>query len=286
MIYISIITICRNAESEISKTIESVLNQKYDLSKIELIIVDGKSTDQTINIVNSFKEKSKSKNLGLRINSEPDKGIYDAMNKGANLASGKWSIYLNAGDYFFDENAVNILSDALMSNFDIIYGDSLYTYKNSFKIVKAKPETEINYLNGMEFCHQSCAIRTEYLKAHPYSLEFKIAGDCDFFTRAYVGKARFRYVRGIISVFDKNGISSSNGALVIKENAEIKYKYRLITQSEYKKISVAVMKKIKIRNLIPSFILKVRHEIIMSKATRDWKTWDEIRNLYRYEMKL
>ncbi len=278
MVNISIITICRNAENEIARTIKSILSQEYDFNIIELIIVDGKSTDQTMTIIESFRREAESKNLALHINSEADKGIYDAMNKGADLSSGKWSIYLNAGDCFFNEKSLSILADACTPDMDIIYGDSLYSYKNRFKIIRSKPENEINYMNGMEFCHQSCAIRTAYLREHPYTLEFKIGGDYDFFTQAYVSGAKFRYVRGIVSVFDKSGISSQNGSLVIKENTEIKYKYGLISKKEYERIHTSVIKKIKIRKFFPKSIIKVRHTIIMANSTRNWKTIDQIKD--------
>ena len=101
---ISVITISYNAEKEIEKTILSVISQTYD--NIEYIIVDGASKDNTISIVNKYKKKISC------VISEPDKGIYDAMNKGIMHATGEWLIMRNAGDVFCDKSVLqNILED-------------------------------------------------------------------------------------------------------------------------------------------------------------------------------
>ena len=104
----------------------------------------------------------------------------------------------------------------------------------------------------MEFCHQSAAIKREYLIANPYSLEYRIAGDCDFFTKAFKNGARFKHTQGVVAVFSKDGISSKLGYMVEKENAMVLYK------------------------LLPNFVVSIRQKMIMNHTV---SKWDDFNNL-------
>ena len=114
---LSIVTICYNAESEIEKTILSVSKQLF--KDYEYIIVDGKSNDKTMDIIERYSDKIDT------IISEPDNGIYDAMNKGIDCAKGKWTIFLNAGDYFYNDEVLLKLFTKLdiYENIDVAYGN-------------------------------------------------------------------------------------------------------------------------------------------------------------------
>lgn len=272
----TIITVCKNAGNEIEKTIKSVLSQKIDMNKIELLFVDGLSSDNTLEIIKKY--ISKFKEIRIRYISEKDKGIYDAMNKGANLANGEWCLYLNAGDIFFNEDSLsNILNFENKKDFDIIYGDTIHNYKYKYNIVKAKSEKELTYKYGMEFCHQSCIIKTSYQRNNKYSLNYKIAGDYDFFTHAFFSNAKFHHIPKVISIFSKDGISSTRGSLVIKENADVKLKYNIISEKEYKiEVNKAIFK-MKLREKLPRFIIKKRNDLIMNKNTKNWLSFDEIK---------
>ncbi len=100
---ISVVTVCYNAESAIENTILSVINQTY--TSVEYIIVDGASKDSTMDIVNKYRDK-----ISVIV-SEPDKGIYDAMNKGIKLATGDWICFMNAGDSYVNENTIESSED-------------------------------------------------------------------------------------------------------------------------------------------------------------------------------
>lgn len=122
---ISIITVCFNAEIEIEKTITSVLSQTFE--DFEYIIVDGSSEDTTMQIVGKYKDKIH------QIISEPDKGIYDAMNKGVRSANGEWLIFMNAGDYF---SSTTLLADLfhknIPDNINFLYSDVYILHKNKW----------------------------------------------------------------------------------------------------------------------------------------------------------
>lgn len=278
----TIITVCKNAEKEIGRTIESILSQKIDMNLLELLIIDGLSSDNTKKIVETYQEKAKSLGIKIRFYSEKDDGIYDAMNKGARLANGVWCLYLNAGDIFFNEKSFEYLIKCEKCDYDIIYGDTVFSYNGKYKINKSRNEKLIDYKHGMEFCHQSCIIKKNFLLDYPYSTEYKIAGDCDFFTKAFIKGAHFHYVSEIISIFDKNGVSSNNGGIVIKENEYIKYKYGLIDKSEFEKNTKKADKTIKLRAVMPKIIIKIRHKIIMNMATKNWNTQKEIYEISKY----
>jgi glycosyltransferase involved in cell wall biosynthesis len=114
---VTIITVTYNAEKYIENTIKSVINQSY-LNK-EFIIIDGKSTDSTLNIISKYKQYVNT------LISEYDNGIFDAMNKGINLATGDWLIFINAGDLFFNSEVISKIDFEKLSNYGIVYGNTL-----------------------------------------------------------------------------------------------------------------------------------------------------------------
>jgi glycosyltransferase involved in cell wall biosynthesis len=138
---ISIITVVYNSASTLEQTILSVINQTYE--NIEYIIIDGGSTDGTVDIINKYEDK-----LAYWV-SEPDNGIYDAMNKGINRATGEWINFMNAGDGF---NSYNILEDVysreISNNINVIYSDTLINRRKKNVLLKAD-------LNAGNFVHQS-----------------------------------------------------------------------------------------------------------------------------------
>ena len=125
---ISIITVCYNSEETISDTIQSVLSQDY--KDVEYIIVDGKSTDRTLEIIQSIKSR-------IKLISEKDQGIYDAMNKGINIASGDVIGILNADDVYKNSQVLTKVMDAFKANVSIVYGDIEYVnYYDLNKVVR------------------------------------------------------------------------------------------------------------------------------------------------------
>lgn len=174
---ISIITVTFNAEKFLKKTLESVAQQDYP--HIEYVIVDGLSSDSTLQIINDFK------GINFNIISEKDKGIYDAMNKGIALANGEYLMFLNAGDLLENSNTLSSLIHNGNSA-DVIYADTKII-NTHFELVGMRhfiPPAHLNWKSfkrGMVVCHQSILCRKEICPN--YDLNFKIAADIEWAIR-------------------------------------------------------------------------------------------------------
>lgn len=204
---ISVVTICYNAKNDLEKTILSVLSQTYQ--DIEYIIIDGGSTDGTVDIIHKYSER-----LFYWI-SEPDKGIYDAMNKGMDRATGSWINFMNAGDTFCDNEVIkNIFGYNDLSDYSVIYGDCYVSKLNQLQYLKASSMKKVHV--QMPFCHQSSFIRKIRLR---FSIDLKIAADYQMIYEYYRmnGISSFLYISKPISVFDATGISTTNNNLLQKE---------------------------------------------------------------------
>lgn len=199
---ISVITVCYNAFDTIEKTILSVTNQTYN--KVEYIIIDGASTDGTIDIINKSLGK-----IHLFV-SEPDKGIYDAMNKGVNYATGDYILFMNAGDAFVNND---ILEYTFMNyNFDkdIVYGSINKCLKDIYYVYKPYPIEEMKW--HMILPHQATFVKTVYHKKHLFDVSFKSSGDYNFFYEAYYKyHASFKEIDIVIADYkDDTGMSKDN----------------------------------------------------------------------------
>ncbi len=165
---ISIITICFNAENVIEQTILSIIGQTY--GNKEYIIIDGQSTDGTLELIKKYDSK-----ISKWI-SEPDKGIFDAMNKGLNYATGDWVIFMNAGDCFYDKQVLSkIFNNKDYSNKYILYGDTLYLRKNSSNLEIAKKPSYIS--KNMPTSHQSFFVRLQEAKNLEFDTNLKYVAD-------------------------------------------------------------------------------------------------------------
>ncbi len=165
---ISIITIVFNDESNIEKTIQSVISQDYD--NIEYIIIDGKSYDNTVKLIKKYDSQI------FKWISEEDKGIYDAMNKGIDLSSGEYIIYMNSGDSFYNTSVISniFIKNKLSHERDIVFGDTRAVFSDYSRVIKGKyPDN----LNPMSFNHQSVFVKTALLKKNKFNTVYKICSD-------------------------------------------------------------------------------------------------------------
>jgi len=196
---VSVITVVYNAVDTIENTIQSVIEQTYP--NIEYIIIDGGSTDGTLQIIEQYK-KSISK-----IVTGPDKGIADAFNKGIALATGDWIGMINADDWYA-YNAIERVMLNVTANDAICCGDLTLLGENGFALCK---KSKVRWLNlGMYIMHPTCFVRKEvYDKIGLYDTSLRIAVDFDMFLRIKNRGLKIKYIKEMIA-FMRTGGASSN----------------------------------------------------------------------------
>lgn len=206
---VSIVTVCRNARADLLKTAASVAEQTC--TDREFVVVDGASTDGTPLLLADG-------SVGADIwRSEPDGGIYDAMNRGAALASGRWVIFMNAGDTFASPDTLERFAPMLeQTDADIFYGDALLD--RGGEGFARKDGLEPANRHRMYFHHQAAFIRRDCQLAIPYRLDVGLSGDYCFFKEAWKAGRRFRHVGEPVCVYDCSGVSSRNRLRVIRDN--------------------------------------------------------------------
>jgi glycosyltransferase involved in cell wall biosynthesis len=189
----SIITVSYNSIKTIADTIDSVLAQSYP--HIEYIIIDGASTDGTKELIQSFGNK-----ISV-FRSEPDRGIYDAINKGIRLASGDIAGILNSDDFFYDNNVISKVAEAFIdNNIDAVYGDSQFVDPaNTSRIVRYYSSRGFNpgkFKFGYMPSHPSFYARRElFEKLGYYKIDYKIAADFELLLRfLLINKIRYKYI--------------------------------------------------------------------------------------------
>ena len=199
---VSVVTVCYNAVQGIEKTILSVLSQSYD--DIEYIVIDGGSTDGTVDVIRKYADQ-----IAYFV-TEPDDGIYHAMNKGIKVATGQWINFLNAGDFFASDDALKDSLSTDTEGIDVIYGDSIEFTKELSHIVPASED-----INRMAFepiyRHGSSLVRTSVQKQHEFDVSRKDLGyslDWEMIHRFYIEGCHFKKVDTIIECYEQDGISN------------------------------------------------------------------------------
>lgn len=200
---ISVVTINYNNASGLEETIKSVTSQTF--GDFEYIVIDGGSTDGSKQIIERFADK-----IDYWV-SEKDKGIYNAMNKGARAAHGDYVAFLNSGDVYADKDALtNVAAQHLKA--DVCVGDLKFSTGGVLKAPKAKDVTMSFFMNG-SLSHPSSFTRRELLIRHPFVEEFRISADMEFFMYVLVKlNASYQQLNGVVSIFDTTGISSTHKA--------------------------------------------------------------------------
>lgn len=200
---ISVVTVCYNAINDIEKTILSVINQTY--SNIEYIIIDGGSTDGTMDIVNKYKDK-----IDVIV-SEPDKGIYDAMNKGARKSCGDFVQFLNAGDVLYNEKVFSSLfKEEISVDVDVVYGDVIYVmqFGRFYKV----PEPIENFSVTFPIAHPASFVKRKIFDTFEFNTKYRIAADFALLKQIYDNSGKFLYKQDIpVVIFDSiSGVSSKS----------------------------------------------------------------------------
>lgn len=202
---VTVITVCRNHAKGLEKTIQSVESQTWQ--EKEYLVIDGASTDGTMEVIRQH-EGSITQWI-----SEPDLGIYDAMNKGVRLAQGQWIIFMNAGDTFASADTLQRVFQEPQEA-DVIYGDVI-------KGENVKKAEAPHNAHRMFFCHQSAFVRTSCLKAFPFDTSHRMSADFKQIKQLYLAGKSFKQLDFPIAVFDTLGISNTSRSKGLRDNISV-----------------------------------------------------------------
>lgn len=190
---ISIIIPSFNSEKTIEKCIKSILNQTYQ--NTEIIIIDGCSTDQTLNIIKKYKK--------INIISEPDKGVYDAFNKGIKISTGQWLYFMGSDDFLFDKDVLkNIFKNKNYSSYKLIIGKIIY---DNSRVNKSYYNWTLFFRNSVH--HQACFYKKTLFENFLYDLNFKVCADYELNLVSYLKNYKALKIDAIISDVYTGGIS-------------------------------------------------------------------------------
>jgi glycosyltransferase involved in cell wall biosynthesis len=204
--FVSIIIPVFNAKAKLKNAMESIVSQTY--TDYEIIIVDGLSTDGSIDLVKSYSAQCNN----IRYISEADNGIYDAMNKGMELADGKWLYFLGADDTFYQDVTLSTIASNLASTeAKIVYGNVEINGNTSWARngeIYDGPFTFQKLLNK-NICHQSIFYNSDFINNEigKYDIKYKLCADWDFNLRCFA-KTNFLYTSSIIAKFHSGGLST------------------------------------------------------------------------------
>lgn len=198
---LSIVIATYNSEKTLRLALNSVVNQQFE--DWECIIVDGASTDSTMDIARQYAAKDSR----IKYISETDKGIYDALNKGWKLANGEWIYVLGSDDTVTDNGLDELLKEC--GDYDVVYGNA-YIKKATGEIKKfvAKKVKALSYV--MICSHQAVIVRKDVIsRLNGFNLDYKVRADFDLLQRAYLSGSKFKYVNTFVAYFASTGYSSS-----------------------------------------------------------------------------
>ena len=242
MIKFTIVTCTYNAEAVLQRTLDSVMKQTY--CNIEHLIIDGVSKDKTLAMVKAYQHKN---DVGesaheILVFSEPDKGLYDAMNKGIDHATGDYLIFLNAGDVFPSEDTLEFVEGCVGEGEElpgVLYGDTdIVNMEGHFlrhrRLTPPKRLSWRSFMWGMLVCHQSFYARTDIAKGIRYNLDYRFSADVDWCIRIMREAARrhlpLRNVNAVITNYLDGGMSVQNHKASLKERFQVmRSHYGLLT---------------------------------------------------------
>ena len=245
---ISIITVCYNSEKTIMDTLESMLHQTY--LNFEYIIIDGKSTDSTMQIIDSYRDKFGPK---LKVISEKDKGIYDAMNKGVSYASGDLIGMINSDDWYEEDALENVANEYQRQNLAVFYGMQKLIQNEKEKICWLKHH---QFLDTQMITFPTCFItKGVYEKFGNYDLQYRSSADYDFILKLFKsGEVDFISIYKVIAAFRLGGMSATNIGNI--ETAKIRHKYGIISKRQCNNILIVQYCKIYVKKILKKLGLR------------------------------
>lgn len=251
---VSVVTVSFNEEMTIRSTLDSVLCQTS--TDYEYLVCDGKSTDKTVEIAESYRQKFEEKGIAYKVYSEKDGGVYYGMNNAIDRVHGDYVIFINAGDQFYDRNVIKNINDMIKDDRpEVIYGNCQVVDNCAGYIRYAEHQM---LPQGMSMCHPSILVRSDIIKENKFDTSYGISADYNMMLALYMQKCRFQKLDLIISNFYANGISSLQIVKSTKEACNIRSKHG-IAVDEKKEIFNAQKIQIlnRIKNSIPKKIWKI-----------------------------
>ena len=235
---VSIITITYNAARTLQRTLDSVACQTYE--DIEHLIIDGASKDDTLAIAERYQQESRHE---VVIQSEPDHGLYDAMNKGLQKATGDYLVFLNAGDTLYAPDTIETVVKPTANSqqpIAVIYGDTAITDEEGHFLhlrTHRPPETLTwkSFKHGMLVCHQAFYVRTDIAKQHPYNLQYRHSADVDWCIRVMKDAERQQLAlvntHAILANFEEGGDTTQHHRDSLKERFKIMMRHYGLVQT-------------------------------------------------------
>lgn len=257
--WVTVVTVVFNDAQNLEATLKSVICQTY--SNIEYIVIDGGSNDGTLEIIRKYEES-----IDYWV-SERDEGIYDAMNKGVDLASGSWINYMNAGDQFFDEMVIEsiFINEIRHDEADVIYGDVLVVYPEYNYMSKVRKAGRLSDLwKGMQFSHQSVLIAADYIRQNKFNLTYRLAADFNLIYSAYRQGRSFFYTGQTLASTSSGGASDIQRVQVYRERMRIVFRMngQALALLYYSIRMVDACARWALKRVLPSWIIK---EIVQKK---------------------
>lgn len=222
---VSVITPCYNSGSTIEKTLECIENQTYD--NIEYIIIDGGSTDDTLNIIEQHKSRLPE---NLTVVSEKDNGIYDAMNKGVRLAKGRLVGIVNSDDWYENDTVEQAVKHYRGNQYEVVYGMQRNFLREKEKVTFIYYH---DFLPEQMITHPTCFVTKDtYRDFGVFDTGYRSAADYDMMLRFYESKkVAFTPVMRVMSNFRMGGMSGTQTG--VRENAAIRYKWGYMSKKRY-----------------------------------------------------
>ena len=251
---ISVITVVYNDKEGLEKTIQSVLSQTY--GNVEYIVVDGRSTDGTVDVIKKYEQE-----IDIWV-SEPDEGIYDAMNKGIKMASGEWLNFMNAGDVFYDENVLFKAFSIDIKNKEFMYSDYWQSDKTDGKYYWHEADRKKGFVH-----HQSSIYKKDLHQTYGYYLTQKPISVYDLIFFLSVPEDKFFKLPFEIAKNDGTGIS--NRGKWVWEKAEIT---RVLFGIKTLNSAIVTLMKVRLRDSLPwGLVMWIEKYILRKKKICDVK---------------
>ena len=249
----SIVTITWNAAGNLRRTLSSVSCQNYE--QVEHLIVDGGSTDGTLQIARKYQEGSRHQ---VVVTSEPDKGLYDAMNKGLARATGDYILFLNAGDALHSPDTLSIVAAAAVPEATggkapaVVYGDTAITDSEGhfLHLRRLRPPQQLSwhsFRRGMLVCHQAFYARLDIARHVPYDLQYRYSADVDWCIR--IMKDAERLGLAIVNTHEVVADFEEGGATTQHHRESLKERFRVMCEHYGWIVTVAMHVWFALRNL-------------------------------------